>query len=177
MGIFLMKMKKQRPNKWRTLGKRRLEQALLHSVWHYYFSNVDGFANQCFFYVLTAAMRLKGRVDGVPCWRQRWVQSGPKSGHTSAFQISHSSVLAKGVQYCQVFSMASASPFLVFFFSCWDQPFWQHENRDTVRAGICFLAWLSPFSLYAQRRWWIISPVTLYFWSRAATDATVWKSE
>lgn len=68
------------------------------------------------FYVLTAAMRLKGRVDSVHCSLQRWVQSGPKSGHTSAFQLSHSSVLAKGVQYCQVFSMASASPFLGAFF-------------------------------------------------------------
>lgn len=49
MGVFLMKMKKQRPNKWRTFAKRRLKQALLHCVWHYYFSNVDGFTNQCFF--------------------------------------------------------------------------------------------------------------------------------
>lgn len=98
MGVFLMKMKKQRPNKWRTFAKRRLKQALLHCVWHYYFSNVDGFTNQCFFMFLTAAMRLKGRVDGVHCSLQRWVQSGHKSGHTSAFQISHSSVLAKGVQ-------------------------------------------------------------------------------
>lgn len=68
------------------------------------------------FYVLAAAMRLKARVDGVHCSLQRWVQSGHKSGHTSAFQISHSAVLAKGVQYYQVFLLGFSIPLPWGFF-------------------------------------------------------------
>lgn len=94
------------------------------------------------FYVLAAAMRLKGRVDGVPCSLQRWVQSGHKSGHSSAFQISHSSALAKGVQFCQVFSMASAPPFLGVFFllgptilTPWEQG---HNQVRDLFSGLAF---------------------------------------
>ena len=127
-------------------------------------------------------------------WREGWTvftvhHKGPtwpgcslvtNLAHTAAFQVSHSSVLAKQVQYFQHFSVAPASPALGVC-PWWHQPVHPSNCPETGRrpaqgSGLWSLACLSPLSLYIKRCWWIMSPVTLCLWSRAATGASVWKS-
>lgn len=61
-----------------------------------------------------------------------WVQSAHKPGHTPAFQVSHISVLLKGVQHSQLFSVVSA-PCSLGVCPSWYQPVHLSNHPESER--------------------------------------------